>query len=90
MPEINGGFSGWVLGIVAGLILTAIVGSIIFERDVAKTLGEHEERLKYLSIRIDEKTASRFSREDFDREKKIIEGEQQRIDRRLNTLEARH
>lgn len=91
MPETNGngGFKSWVLGIVAGLILIAIVGSIIFERDVAKSLGEHEVQIRYNASRIDEKTQSRFTRDDFEREMKGRDLDRQRIERRIEALEAR-
>lgn len=84
LAQRNGGsnWSSWVLGIVSGLILVAIVGSIIFERDVARTLGEHEVQIKNLTIRIDERTLSRFTRDDFEREIR-------NRDRRLELLEQR-
>lgn len=60
----NGTWKNYVLTIISGLILIAIVGTIVFERDTAKELGKHEERLIYLERRIDEKTISRFTSED--------------------------
>lgn len=64
----NGTWKNYILTIISGLILTAIVGSIIFERDTAALLGKYGERLTYLERRIDERTLSRFSREDANKE----------------------
>lgn len=85
----NGRWSSWVLGIVAGLILIAIVGSIIFERDVAKTLGEHEVQIKYMADRINEKTLDRFTRSDFEREMKVRDAIMSRLERKNEILEQR-
>lgn len=91
MSETNGNGNGtwknWVLGIISGLILVAIVGSIVFERDVAKTLGELEVRIEYNAKRIDEKTLSRFTREDFEREMKNRDLDRTRLEHRIENLE---
>lgn len=83
----NGTWKNYVLTIISGLILVAIVGSIIFERDVAKNLGELEVKIEYNAKRIDEKTLSRFTREDFDREMHNRDLERIRIEHRIENLE---
>jgi hypothetical protein len=41
----NGSWKSWVIGILSGLIIAAIVGSIVVDREVAALLSGHTARL---------------------------------------------
>lgn len=94
MAPTNGrngnGWITWVLGIVSSLILAAIIASVAFNYTVSNTLGRHDERLDSLSRRVDERTLSRFTREDFEREMRSRDESRIRNERRLDELERRN
>lgn len=84
------GWITWVLGIVSSLILASIIASVAFNYNVAGTLGRHDVLLDALNRRIDERTLSRFTREDFEREMRSRDESRIRNERRIDELERRN
>lgn len=78
----NGGWRTWLLGIIAGLVLLGVAGSIVINKDHAERIGRHEAELIALKERMIERTTSRFTREDADRMESRIRSDMQRIERR--------
>ena len=66
------GWRGWVLGIVATLIVGAITNGIVFQRDTREVLARHSDEIKHLQMR----------------DENIIKYLQQFADQRSNTSDA--
>lgn len=85
----NGTWQGWVVGICASLVVVAVVGVIIAERETAKTLGDHAARIMVNETAIRERTISRFTREDADRMEARLRESIFRVEKRMDFLEKR-
>lgn len=86
-PNGNGGWKTWLLGIIAGLVLLGIVGSIVLNREFAERLGKHDSEIMSLRERLIERTGNRFTREDADREFRARDQARERLERRIDKLE---
>lgn len=84
---LNGSWRTWILGIIAGLILLGIAGSIVINKEVADRLGRHDVEISTLKERLIERTGGRFTREDADREFNRRDQERFRMEARIERLE---
>lgn len=85
----NGNWRTWILGIIAGLILLGIAGSIVINKEFAERLGKHDAELTSLKERLIERTGSRFTREDADRLETRLRDAIARIEHRQDAIERR-
>ena len=47
----NGAWRGWLLGIVATVVATAITTGLIFQREVSENIAKNEQRIGFLEKR---------------------------------------
>lgn len=83
----NGTWRNWVIGIAGALIIMAVAGEIVANREIVRQLAEHEERLRTLDVRLNERTVSRFTREDADRELRSRDVAHDKLESRVLRLE---
>jgi hypothetical protein len=91
---VNGNFIRWVTGVVGGLVLLAISGGVIFDRDMARQLAEQGETLRSIQYQIDifradNRARGSFNRDDADRELHQRDLAIERLERRVTELERK-
>jgi hypothetical protein len=52
-------FLNWVLGVAAGLVLLAVSGGILFDRDIAREVSDQGARIRNIENQIDAYRADR-------------------------------
>jgi hypothetical protein len=93
MSEKQQQFYNWILGVAAGLVLLAVSGGVIFDRDVARDVADQGARIRNIenqidAFRIDRRAGGIYSYNDAMRELSYRDQAIKRLEDRMDKAEG--
>ena len=87
MAAIANGWRGWLLGIVATLVVAAISNGIIFQRDTRESLAKHTDEIKHLQQR--DENIIKYLQQFSEQRSSAVDAAMARLEKRIEELERR-
>ena len=87
MAAVANGWRGWLLGIIATLIVAAVSNGIIFQRDTREALAKQTDEIKHLQMR--DENIIKYLQQFSDQRSSAVDAAMARLEKRIEELERR-